>query len=227
MKRKFGLTLTLAIMAINTVPVFAQDGYLGDKISLLDRNIINEEKDISAKEGVIKLVEKYGLEIISEEDINKIDINHSETNYSKAKTLEEFEQQILEYKSKPTIITRDFHNYETDTLITQSSTGSMTKNYESEVYNGLIIRYSATGRYGTRSNGKKYWTSATSSKVSEKSNQGYSRLNSVNSTSVSVGNNGDRLEQRYSYDVDNYTRVFGIWVKLGTVTSTGTIYHYI
>ena len=221
MKKMLSILLVLLLIPIFPISSFAD----GNATELNEKNI-NE------------LLEKYGLEIESSTPLA------NEVPEDSIYSLEELEKIIIEELNKPKEIkVEDIHIVDEPNISlpyslsnntysrARATSGVATLHHYSEVYNGLKIRYTATGRY-TTSKGKKRWTRAVSSSVSQYSSSSYSKLKRVIKSTAQVTDGGKRLTQNYKFQVQNYLAVpipkldKVIRVKAGAPMVEGRVHHY-
>jgi len=100
-----------------------------------------------------------------------------------------------------------------------------------EVTNGLVMGYSASGRY-TQLNGDNIWTEDMGGNAWEESSSLWCELKKLNSTETSISSNGEKLYLESNYEIQNYLvvplivggQVVYTRTKIGSpeVTSTST-----
>lgn len=191
--------------------------------------------EVLSEESIKTLLEKYDLEIISERKLNSNDIIN-------INTLSDLENIILKIKNVPDKIQMEeihVHKSITDTILfgvnsnqfNYRNSGVATLNERSEIHNGLIINYSATGRYSTKNN-KKYWAKVNSTSVKEHSSTDWAKLDEVKKSTGIISKDCARIEHSYEFTVQNYlvVPIPGISkvlkIKAAHQTVTGTIYYY-
>lgn len=157
------------------------------------------------KDNIIDLIKKYNLEY-------EIIDNPNELETDNITSLEDLESKIIEAKNEPSEI--DLSNAKTYDTITynlspraiKSPRAITTLTRVQEISSGLKIKYSVSGNWYSKGRDK-FWSSATSSSITQASSNGFKKLGTVRKRTASVTHYSKAITLDYDYVIDHYITI--------------------
>lgn len=170
---------------------------------------IEENSSINSKlteENILDLLNKYNLDY-------EIIENEGDLETDNIVSLEDLECKILEYQREPSEIDLTSPSSENITYYNELSPRGMaspraitTLTHVQEISNGLKIKYSVSGNWYSKGRDK-FWSSATSSSITQAYSNGFKKLGNVRKRTAQVTHYGRTITLSYEYIIDHYITV--------------------
>lgn len=203
---KKSISLLLATSLMGSIVINANNFKI---VQAEELNSINQNSLIDSKlteENVLDLINKYNLEY-------EIVGNENDLETDNVVSLDDLENKIIEAKKEPAEIDLTAPNSENTTYYNELSPRSMaspraitTLTNVQEISSGLKIKYSISGNWYSKGRDK-FWSSATSSSITQASSNGFKKLGNVRKRTAQVTHYGKTITLSYEYVIDHYITV--------------------
>lgn len=184
------------------------------------------------QEAVKMLAEKYGLEILSQDEVKSLGLNQSKgSDLSQSMSINEIEKYIIEIqKQLDEPIIKDYQDSDSiDNTVAPNTiapntvaaaTATVTsRSLTTTPLTDLTLRYSVSGSYSNNS-----WISCGSASIVQTSGNGTNRLYRILYDDCYI-DSSTVIAQKYDLEYATYVLIGQVYLKVGTGSMSGTVYH--